>query len=219
MSELVRSSPPGVVCKLGGSLLDWAGLPQVLDHLIHRWGPSGLVLVVGGGATADLVRRWDQLHQLGEERAHWLALESLSLNEQLFTELRPGLRLVRSGPQATAALREGTPALICSACFVRWGEKQPGAPPLPHSWRVTTDSIAAWVARLLDASRLVLVKSTDLPKACDWSTGSRLGLVDEYFLQAAQGIPQVAWLNARRQPFAEVDWPGGTTPRVTPVNP
>jgi hypothetical protein len=33
------------------------------------------------------------------------------------------------------------------------------ADPLPHCWNVTSDSIAAWVAGAVKASRLVLVKS------------------------------------------------------------
>jgi aspartokinase-like uncharacterized kinase len=32
------------------------------------------------------------------------------------------------------------------------------ADPLPHSWDVTSDSISAWVAGQIGASRLVLVK-------------------------------------------------------------
>jgi len=31
--------------------------------------------------------------------------------------------------------------------------------PLPHSWNVTSDSIAAWVAGQLNAARLVVIKS------------------------------------------------------------
>jgi aspartokinase-like uncharacterized kinase len=48
------------------------------------------------------------------------------------------------------------------------------ADPLPHSWDVTSDSIAAWVAGQVGASRLVLVKP---PHAI----GS---LVDGYFHRA-----------------------------------
>ena len=198
---------PGLVCKLGGSLLDWPGLPRLLDHLLERSRATGLVMVVGGGATADLVRHWDALFQLGEERAHWLALESLELNERLVTHLRPIFRPVRSGPQATAALHEGVPAIICSSCFVRWGEKQPAAPPLPHAWRVTTDSIAAWVAHLLGGWELVLLKSLDLPAGLSWPDAARAGLVDDYFPEAAAGLRQVSWLNARAEPWTEIAWP------------
>jgi aspartokinase-like uncharacterized kinase len=44
--------------------------------------------------------------------------------------------------------------------------------PLPHSWDVTSDSIAAWIADVTGASRLLLVKPP----------GARGdGLVDAYF--------------------------------------
>ena len=45
--------------------------------------------------------------------------------------------------------------------------------PLPHSWEVTSDSIAAWIARAIAASRLVLVKPPDAEPSTD--------LVDSYF--------------------------------------
>jgi aspartokinase-like uncharacterized kinase len=47
------------------------------------------------------------------------------------------------------------------------------ADPLPHSWEVTSDSLAAWIARALGASRLVLVKPPDAEPSTD--------LVDGYF--------------------------------------
>ena len=44
--------------------------------------------------------------------------------------------------------------------------------PLPHTWQVTSDSIAAWVAGALGATRLLLVKPPDARGA---------DLVDAYF--------------------------------------
>ncbi|MFM7160259.1 MAG: uridylate kinase [Planctomycetaceae bacterium] len=202
--QLESRDQRGVVCKLGGSLLDWPGLPRLLDHLLERAGDTGLVLVVGGGATADLVRQWDTLFGLGEERAHWLALESLELNERLVTHLRPVFRPVRSGPQVTAARQEGVPAVLCSSCFVRWGERQPTAPPLPHAWRVTTDSIAAWAAHLLGGSDLVLLKSVNLPAGSSWTDAARAGLVDDHFPEAVAGLPRVSWVNARVEPWPAI---------------
>jgi hypothetical protein len=46
---------------------------------------------------------------------------------------------------------------------------------LPHSWAVTSDSIAAWLAGELGATRLVLVKPAG---------ASGGGLLDEYFSRA-----------------------------------
>lgn len=194
-----------VVYKLGGSLLDWAGLPTALKRPeLFRPGVSPLI-VVGGGETADVVRRWDGLYQLGEERAHWLALESLALNEQLLQVLWPELRPIRSGPQFEAAVRDQVPAVLCSSCFVRWGEKG-GVPPLPHRWQVTTDSIAAWTAQIVRADELVLLKSVDLPHRLTLSEAAAQGFVDEYFPIAAGDLPRITWVNLRSEPHSEQVW-------------
>ena len=204
-------SARATVCKLGGSLLDWEGLPAALASIEQQWQGQSLVLVVGGGETADLVRRWDRLFHLGEERAHWLALDSLALNEALVTELWPRLRPVRSRAQVEAAHRDGVPALICASCFVRWGERQP-ASPLPHTWQVTTDSIAAWVAQLVAARELVLAKSVDLPAGCSVTQAAAQGLVDEYFPRLAGGVPQISWVNLRSAPLTPVLWQTAAVP-------
>jgi hypothetical protein len=49
------------------------------------------------------------------------------------------------------------------------------ADPLPHSWEVTSDSIAAWIAGAVGARRLVLIKP---------SGASGSALVDAHFRHA-----------------------------------
>jgi aspartokinase-like uncharacterized kinase len=49
------------------------------------------------------------------------------------------------------------------------------ADPLPHSWDVTSDSIAAWVAAEIGARQLILIKP---------STGDQHTVVDPYFERA-----------------------------------
>lgn len=204
---MVTSNCPLVVYKLGGSLLDWSGLPGALDWLRRRRPEAAALLVVGGGETANVVRRWDEIFELGEERAHWLALESLALNEQLLQTLWPALRPVRSLSQVVSAANEGVPGIVCASCFVRWGEKT-GAPELPHNWRVTTDSIAAWVADVVAADEFVLLKSTELPPETTLQNASEAGLVDGYFSQAVVRVPRVTWVNLRASPLGagEVTW-------------
>jgi dihydroneopterin aldolase len=50
------------------------------------------------------------------------------------------------------ALGKGALPVLAPARWLR------EADPLPHSWDVTSDSIAAWVAGMLGAPRLVLLK-------------------------------------------------------------
>ena len=78
--------------------------------------------------------------------------------------------VVVEDPAAISAVlgTRGIPVLAPS----RWLRE---SDPLPHSWDVTSDSIAAWVAGRLGARRLVLVKPP-----C--SSGD--SLVDAYFTRA-----------------------------------
>jgi aspartokinase-like uncharacterized kinase len=70
------------------------------------------------------------------------------------------------------------------------------ADPLPHSWDVTSDSIAAWFARALRARRLMLVKHMDgfigpdrgpervPPHVRRFALEAFSGTVDPYFARA-----------------------------------
>ena len=54
-------------------------------------------------------------------------------------------------------------------------------PDLPQSWDVTSDSLAAWLARRLEARRLVLVKSVAAPAPLTAEALAARGLVDPLF--------------------------------------
>jgi hypothetical protein len=69
----------------------------------------------------------------------------------LLARLAPGADLVRSRRE----LAPGRLNVLAPSAWLR------RADPLPHSWDVTSDSIAAWVARALRVRRLMLVKHED----------------------------------------------------------
>jgi 5-(aminomethyl)-3-furanmethanol phosphate kinase len=54
-------------------------------------------------------------------------------------------------------------------------------PDIPESWEMTSDSLAAWLARKIEATRLVLVKSTGAPSPLDPAALAEAGLVDRLF--------------------------------------
>ena len=67
----------------------------------------------------------------------------------------------------TALQKSGRPLIVTSGLALLAAGRVPviapyrwlrEADPLPHSWDVTSDSIAAWLASALGAARLVLVK-------------------------------------------------------------
>lgn len=189
-------APRCVVYKLGGSLFDLPDLPQRLRWVWQQRPDTFPLLVAGGGAAADVVREWDRTFQLGPEVAHWLAIDSLDLSANLLLRLVPELQLVRNRKQLVMAHQSGHPALLCAACFVKWLETQPAR--LPHRWEVTSDSIAAAAAVAWEAAELVLLKSCDNPDMRDFRSWGELGLVDDYFATAANGIhTAISWINLR----------------------
>jgi aspartokinase-like uncharacterized kinase len=110
-----------------------------------------LVVVPGGGRFADAVRRADRRYGLGSSAAHWMAILGMDQYGHLLADLAPGAMLVRSRRE----LAPGRLNVLLPAAWLR------RADPLPHSWDVTSDSIAAWFARALHARRLLLVKHED----------------------------------------------------------
>ncbi len=194
---------PLTVFKLGGSLLDHPGLAQLLRGLVQQ--RPGSAVVVGGGGAADLVRGWAKTHQFGDEPAHWLALEAMAFNEALLRELVPELRLVRNVKQWTAVAAEGHPALVCCSCFVRWAEAA-NYPPLPRTWDVTSDSLAAWIASVAQAQELVLLKSVPTPTGLTAQEASRAGLVDVAFPTLHGSVRCISWVNGQLPPSTIEPW-------------
>src|SRR5437879_808895 len=136
------------IYKIGGSLFDLPELPQIIHQVLAQRPGHSALLVAGGGAAANIVREWDRLHHLGDDAAHALALEAMDLSTALLAHFLPQARLVRSERQVRMAARDGAISLLCADCFIKAAEAQ-GHPSLEHTWRVTSDSIAAWTARVL----------------------------------------------------------------------
>jgi aspartokinase-like uncharacterized kinase len=172
-----------VVVKVGGSLYDWPELaPQLWGWLQPFFRDRIPVLLVpGGGPTAEVVRRFDRDHELGEEAAHWLALRSLALNAHFLAALLPDSAVARL-EDCPHRWRNGVLPILDGHGFACADEARPGR--LPHTWAVTSDSFAVRVADVAGARRLVLLKSVTVPADMDWAAAGRRGLVDAYFAEA-----------------------------------
>jgi aspartokinase-like uncharacterized kinase len=173
-----------VVVKVGGSLYDLHDLGTRLRGWLTQYSVLGtpVLLVPGGGLTADAIRRLDQTHRLGEERAHWLALHALALNAHFLAALLPDAVVAEAATEGIA--------ILDAFAFARTDEERPGW--LPHRWAVTSDSLAARVADVLGARLLILLKSVTIPEGMHWSEAGRAGFVDRYFAEV---------LSRRRTPF------------------
>jgi aspartokinase-like uncharacterized kinase len=176
--------------------LDLPEFPDVIRRVLAQRPGNAAVLVAGGGPAADVVRQWDRIHNLGDEAAHELALEAMDLTASLLARFFPEARLVRSKSQLRMAVADGVISILCAGCFLKAAEVQTHA-PLEHSWRVTSDSIAAWTAEVVAAAELVLIKSVPVPRGTSLIEATVAGLVDEQFPVVAGNLPLIGWVNAR----------------------
>lgn len=223
MERQRNEAPPLVMIKLGGSLYDLDGLPDLLAQLRDwfRVGESYAratpLLLPGGGKTADVVRDWQQSHAIDEDQAHWLACEALDLNARLIQSILPQSVIVDDPLSAHAAWEEGRfPLLATSHALKReeqfsWHQEpsapgHPGHEPLPHIWDVTSDSLAAWLALRFGAERLLLIKSVPVPAGRHVTEAARRGWIDPYFPGLAGHLPVIDWCDGRSLPLRYTTW-------------
>lgn len=178
-----------VVVKVGGSLLAHEReLDAVLAVLAAAALRVRLLIVPGGGPFADAVRELDRRVGLSDDAAHWMAILAMDQCAHVLEDRLAGR----------------VPVLAPS----KWLRE---ADPLPHSWDVTSDSIAAWVAGQVGAHRLVLVKPP----------GATGALVDAYFPHALPASVTPVVVRADRLDVLEaaLGGPQGPALPVTPNEP
>jgi 5-(aminomethyl)-3-furanmethanol phosphate kinase len=177
-----------IVVKVGGALLAQSDdFDAVLDTIGAAARDRRLLVVPGGGPFADAVRDVDRRLQLADETAHWMAVLAMDQYAHLLADRLARGVLVADRAAIADALDAGHVPVLAPFAWLRRVD------PLPHSWDVTSDSIAAWIAGALAARRLVLVKPAAAVGAPD--------LVDPYF---SRTLPEsVTWTSvAADQPDA-----------------
>lgn len=153
--------PVRVVIKVGGSLVREA--PELVKKLINEFGsasqettsnrftseniPFSILIVPGGGIFADAVRRADESFGLGDDAAHWMAILGM---EQYACYLQD-----KSHATGTDSIKELFRGVSILFPYRLLKEED----PLPHSWDITSDTIAAWVAKQTGA---LFIKATDV---------------------------------------------------------
>jgi len=149
------------VVKIGGSLIKEA--PELVDRLIQEFHSENMMAVAGrqaygslsisiliipgGGTFADSVRSADKFFSFGADAAHWMAILGM---EQYAYYLQD-----KSSVVSTDSLADIPPGVSILFPYRLLKTED----PLPHTWDVTSDTIAAWVAKKVDA---MLLKATDV---------------------------------------------------------
>ena len=158
-----------LVIKIGGGLLaSVQDLTDVLSGVARLSRSRRLLIVAGGGPFADVVRELDRRVGIPDDAAHWMAILAMDQYAHFTSTRLAGAVVVSTLAEAEFALDDDRIPVLAPS---RW---LADADPLPHSWSVTSDSIAAWVAGQAGARDLVIVK----PRRASGD------LVDSYFPRA-----------------------------------
>jgi aspartokinase-like uncharacterized kinase len=158
MTRPGRRGVVDTVVKVGGAVLH---VPAALDRLaatLDTMEPLPRMLIVpGGGPFADAVRAVGARAALPDDAAHWMAILGMDQYAHLLAARVRRARLAEREVDVRRALGERRLPVLAPYRWLRHAD------PLPHSWDVTSDSIAAWLAGALGARRLVLVKPAAMP--------------------------------------------------------
>ncbi len=140
-----------VVIKVGGGLqADPPALRNLCRTLKEISNRHGLLIIPGGGDFANLVRKLQMKHEFSDQVAHQMAILSMNLYGLMFHDLIDGSTLT------------DIPKREARGCSIFLPYRTLGcSPELEPTWKVTSDSIAAWVTEKIGCKKLLLVKMID----------------------------------------------------------
>ncbi|HML29121.1 MAG TPA: uridylate kinase [Hyphomicrobium sp.] len=184
MADGVRTgAQPLVVVKVGGSLAETGRLASVLAMISGARIP--VVIVPGGGPFADAVRNLQAEMKFDNAVAHRLAMLAMEQMAECIADRQPGMKIARSLDEISEAVMDGQIPVWAPLQMI--GQDASVA----QSWEVTSDSLAARLAELLDA-RLVLLKSLSARGALSADDLARDGIVDPAFPEIVERA-NLAW--------------------------
>lgn len=162
------------VVKIGGSMTRDPRLPHWLQ-MLATLGGGRVTVVPGGGAFADAARQAQAHWGVDDLAGHNMAVLAMAQVAHLLHALEPRLPLVQHDAEIREALHAGRPALWLPLPLRRT------QPDEITSWEVTSDSLALWLARRLNAERLVVVKACEVDPGLGLAELGASGVLDRRF--------------------------------------
>lgn len=157
-----------IVAKLGGSLFGTPELTSWMKTLTDYSKQTPIVIVPGGGPFADQVRSADAHYELSDKATHHMAILAMKQFGLLLADIAPHAQVIQTDSHIISPLSIWLP-----------DDDLLQESSLSHSWSVTSDSIALWLASTLAAHYLLLIKRAQT------NTASITALIQEQVIDAA----------------------------------
>ena len=133
------------VVKIGGSLF-----PDYAIDLAKKLKNTNSMIILGGGEFANLIREYDSSQNFSAEVTHFTAIDCMDIIAKLVNDKVKSTRLAYDLDEANKISDEGFTPIFVVSRFLRDED------PFECSWDVTSDSIAAYVAHLINANLLIV---------------------------------------------------------------
>jgi len=145
------------VFKIGGKILENSkNLEFTVSQLKKLYNDNILqkiIIIPGGGSYANFIRNIDKKLLLGENLAHWMAVFSMDYNGKELNKIYPDLECINDFKKIQRVSN-----IFCIFLPYNYLRKKD---ELPHSWDVTSDSIAIYIANKLNLNDCYLIKDID----------------------------------------------------------
>jgi len=175
MRNLTATADDMIVIKLGGSLSRSDALVDCLNVLEKNYQGRAVVIVPGGGAFADQVRLAQQHWQFDDTTAHHMALLAMQQMALMFKGLKPDFAIAPT----VEAIQEHTTekkTVIWSPDIIELDNAG-----IQASWDISSDSLAAWLAKTVSATEFILIKSTAIDADLSLLQLAEQNIVDKAF--------------------------------------
>jgi len=145
------------VFKIGGKILeDNKNLECTISQLKKLYKDNTLqkiIIIPGGGSYANFIRSIDKNLVLGDDLAHWMAIFSMDYNGKDLNRKFLDFECIDDFKNIQRAKR-----ISCIFLPYKYLRKKD---ELPHSWDVTSDSIAIYIANKLNLNECYLIKDVE----------------------------------------------------------
>ena len=133
------------VVKIGGSLF-----PEYAIELAKQLKNTDSLIILGGGEFANLIRKYDSAQSFSSEVTHYTAIDCMDIIAKLVDDKVVSTKLAFSIDEIDEISDEGFTPIFVVSDFLK------NEDPFECSWDVTSDSIAAYVAHLLNANLFIV---------------------------------------------------------------
>ena len=138
--------------KIGGSLFPEKAI-KLCEAIIASNdslnSPKKIVFICGGGMFANKIRNYNQDIHFSDTANHKSAIMCMDIIGTLLADKVEGLESVKSTDMIDLIIKQGKLPLLNPSSILESHDT------LEHSWKVTSDSIAMYIADLLKAKLLI----------------------------------------------------------------